>query len=260
MNEERDNSDDEPTIAEIIEDEKRDHFEVLWGSDINATISQAIQRALSVDNAITFNFNGISITVCGGSEDKLIYREWHRALCGYTDIKEVGPFPAEDLTQEEIESDAKIKAQHDKEEEERSAKADEATKAKRDAVALKLKHSPGISLKDEAGWNKSVEVNKDDPYSAAVMEYADLWARLMQREMASGKALVDIADTTSHEADISGITGFMYGCAVSILSVCWEHGEALRLWHNKDTQIGTEGDAANESGGVLNPALLNIGE
>jgi len=51
----------------------------------------------------------------------------------------------------------------------------------------------------------------------------------------------------------------MYGCAVVILSKCWEHGEALRRWHNKDTQIGDEGDRANESGGVLNPALLSIG-
>lgn len=32
----------------------------------------------------------------------------------------------------------------------------------------------------------------------------------------------------------------------------------LRRWHNKDIQLGTEGDAANESGGVLNPALLHI--
>jgi len=33
----------------------------------------------------------------------------------------------------------------------------------------------------------------------------------------------------------------------------------LRRWHNKENQIGTEGDKANESGGVLNPALLSIG-
>ena len=44
-----------------------------------------------------------------------------------------------------------------------------------------------------------------------------------------------------------------------MLAQCWVHGEALRRWHNRDTQIGTEGDKANESGGVLNPALLTIG-
>jgi len=32
----------------------------------------------------------------------------------------------------------------------------------------------------------------------------------------------------------------------------------LRKWHNIKTQIGNEGEKANASGGVLNPALLNI--
>jgi hypothetical protein len=50
------------------------------------------------------------------------------------------------------------------------------------------------------------------------------------------------------------------GCAVSILSHFWKHGEELRRWHKIDTQIGDVGDKANESGGVLNPALLNIGK
>ena len=68
----------------------------------------------------------------------------------------------------------------------------------------------------------------------------------------------DVAKQTSHDADLEGITGFMYGCAVSILSKCWKHGEDLRRWHNLDTQIGNEGEKANESGGVLNPALLSV--
>ncbi|MDA8315367.1 MAG: hypothetical protein M0010_09365 [Actinomycetota bacterium] len=46
------------------------------------------------------------------------------------------------------------------------------------------------------------------------------------------------------------------GAAVSVLASCWVHGEELRRWHNLDTQIGTEGEKANASGGVLNPALL----
>lgn len=50
----------------------------------------------------------------------------------------------------------------------------------------------------------------------------------------------------------------MYGCAVSALAKFWVHGEQLRIWHNLDIQIGNEGEKANESGGVLNPALLNI--
>jgi hypothetical protein len=50
----------------------------------------------------------------------------------------------------------------------------------------------------------------------------------------------------------------MYGCAVQMLAGCWIHGEELRRWYNLDTQLGTEGEAANSNGGVLNPVLLNI--
>jgi hypothetical protein len=99
-----------------------------------------------------------------------------------------------------------------------------------------------------------------DPYSARCFSYAEDWANKMEIYLAEGIELEQIAEKTSHEADTDGITGFMYGAAVSILAQCWEHGEELRRWHNRDIQIGTEGDEANDSGGVLNPAILNIGK
>lgn len=115
-----------------------------------------------------------------------------------------------------------------------------------------------MNLKNEAAWQKCVEVN-DDPYSKACVDYAERWANLMEERMAGDRAmLASVAKQASHDANTGGITGYMYGAAVSMLLKCWEHGEALRRWHNKDTQIGDEGDRANESGGVLNPALLNI--
>ena len=120
-----------------------------------------------------------------------------------------------------------------------------------------MSNLPTFSLKDEKGWQAGVDANQD-PYGAAGFRFAARWANFMEREMAAGKKLDDIAEATSHEADDDGITGFMYGCAVGVLSKVWTHGEELRRWHNTDTQIGTEGDKANESGGVLNPALLNI--
>lgn len=98
-----------------------------------------------------------------------------------------------------------------------------------------------------------------DPYGGRVVSYGEDWANLMEARMANGEKIADIAKPTSHEADTDGITGFMYGCAVQALAHFWEYGEALRLWHNLDTQIKNEGEKANESGGVLNPALLNIG-
>lgn len=65
-------------------------------------------------------------------------------------------------------------------------------------------------------------------------------------------AIVENAEKLSHEADTEGITGFMYGCAVSILAQCWEYGEELRKWHNKEYDY--DGD------GVVNPAILTAGK
>lgn len=114
-----------------------------------------------------------------------------------------------------------------------------------------------MQLIDTDGWEKTKAAN-EDPYGAAAIRYMERWADLMEQRLATGAKLEDIANKTSDQANTEGITGFMYGCAVSILTKVWIHGEQLRRWHNLSTQIGTEGERANESGGVLNPALLNV--
>ena len=106
-----------------------------------------------------------------------------------------------------------------------------------------------MKIIDQKAWDKCVK-NNPDPYGSAVIRYAEAWANLMESEIAAGKEIPDIARMTSHEADTEGITGFMYGCAVQILSQCWEHGEQLRRWHNGE--YGHHGD------GVVNPAILTI--
>lgn len=115
-----------------------------------------------------------------------------------------------------------------------------------------------FSVSDQDAW-ALWQQNNQSGYGACVMRYAARWANLMEVKMAAGAKLEDIASETSHEADLEGITGFMYGAAVSVLASCWEHGDQLRRWHNLDTQIADEGEKANESGGVLNPALLSLG-
>ena len=93
------------------------------------------------------------------------------------------------------------------------------------------------------------EINSD-PYGSAGIRYAENWAVLMENEMAKGKTVADVADETSRLADTEGITGFMYGCAVSLLARCWIHGEELRIWHNKEYNY--------EGKGVVNPAIITI--
>ena len=94
-----------------------------------------------------------------------------------------------------------------------------------------------------------------DPYGRACFTYAERWAGMMEEKIKASeddemKVIVDNAKQLSYEADKEGITGFMYGVAVSILSQCWEYGECLRKWHNKE--YGYDGD------GIVNPAVITV--
>lgn len=138
-----------------------------------------------------------------------------------------------------------------------------------DRYGLGMKiHKPPMTFKDakaEANWRKSYDANRD-PYGDAVLRFASEWATRAEQHIPKGLTLGDVVDfgemlkETSSAADDEGITGFMYGAAVSVLAGVWVHGETLRRWHNLKTQIGREGEEANKRGGTLNPALLNIGK
>lgn len=151
-----------------------------------------------------------------------------------------------------------------------------------------------MKLRDPDGWAATVDANpppddcspepedwppytelteeqRGQAYGNIVIVAAERWAEAMEEALAGNADLDfpsvvtvgDIADSAFRSVDQDlgslGLTGFQYGAAVSILAKVWEHGEELRRWHNLDTQIGDEGERANESGGVLNPALLNLG-
>ncbi len=115
---------------------------------------------------------------------------------------------------------------------------------------------PKFTVNDEPGWLAVVQQNSSDAYSYRCVSYAAQWASYVEN---LGEFTPAAFELCARKADTDGITGFMYGAAVSMLAKFWKHGEALRRWHNKETQIGTEGDRANESGGVLNPAMLTFG-
>ena len=118
---------------------------------------------------------------------------------------------------------------------------------------LSINDSIELEFKDENSrkeWNKFVDINSKDGYSYGVVKYSMYWAKLMQKLMNEGNKLEDIAEKASHDSDIEGITGFMYGCAVNTLSRYWKYGEDLRKWHNN--QYGYNGN------GVVNPAILTV--
>jgi hypothetical protein len=200
--------------------------------------------------------NRVTVMVNGDSDAELVFRDQQRAQSGYI-VGDVGPYPRPKLTAEDVESDARIAAENERRWAATQTEYARQAKEKADTVAAKLAGSPLLEIADDAAWQEWNKNNRD-AYGGGVIAYAERWGRLMQSEMAAGKLLEEIADPTSHEADTDGITGFMYGAAVSVLASCWEHGEQLRRWHNLKTQIGSEGESANESGGVLNPAMFSI--
>lgn len=112
-----------------------------------------------------------------------------------------------------------------------------------------------FKLKDKAAerlWRKIVRINSTDGYSRAVVEYAKCWAKYMQHLMKKhNKTVFEVAGNASHLCDLEGITGYMYGCAVNMLSQCWKYGDDLRRWHNKKY-------GCDDEDGVINPAIITI--
>lgn len=92
------------------------------------------------------------------------------------------------------------------------------------------------------------------PYGRACFTYAERWAELLEEKINKSdnimNCIIENADKLGRKADTDGITGFMYGCAVSILSQCWEYGEYLRKWHNKEYDY--------DGAGVVNPAIIGV--
>jgi hypothetical protein len=210
-------------------------YDSMCGDHINTVVKTMIALARKNNDTYTTTFNEIPVSVAPGDTLDAV----------------IGRFHAEsDRRHQEYIASPEYKKRQE-EEQARQMKQEADLKA---ALATSPEH---MTLKDAEGWQKSLAANQD-PYGSACLRYAEKWARLMEGKIAEGQRLEDCAEAMSHLADDEGITGFMYGCAVGILSGVWQHGEQLRRWHNLKTQIRNEGEKANAEGGVLNPAMLGI--
>ena len=111
----------------------------------------------------------------------------------------------------------------------------------------------------EADYEAYKKMNSTDPYSARVVSFGEDWAMLMEEQIANSNPIFECAESTSRQADTDGITGYMYGAAVSALSKFWEYGDVLRAWHNRKYLTEEKAAVADASGGVVNPAIITIG-
>lgn len=238
--------------------------EVRCGAGITNTISKAIEMVRVVNerfsahplHMLSFTFNGVNVGVCQDSDPELIHRDWSRTMSGYISGK-IGPYPKTELSFKELANDESIRKEHKARRAEEQAAYRVAQAQKEREFFAELETCPAME-RDETKWQEGISAQTEE-LGRGIYLYAEYWARLMQKKMSEDSKMEEIADECSSKADIPcGMSGFSYGCAVSILAQCWKHGEELRRWHNKRYQFHGEGDEANESGGVLNPALLRI--
>lgn len=223
---------------------------VMAGSDISNTVAEAIEIARGLDKTFKFEFNGVVVTVESDSNPELILRDWRRALNGYTE-KTVGPKPKAELSAEELANDARIEADNQARRDAESARYQAEAKAHRDRVETRMQGAPAMEFSDEAAWLTAKAANENDPYGAGILSYAERWARMMQLELSEGKTLGEVWSSTSHEADLEGMSGFSQSAATHLLTQSWVHGAELRRLHNAYW-------GSDSTEGTVNPAILNI--
>lgn len=220
--------------------------EFFFGQSVDRVMKKAQGLSKEINDTVEFEFNHRKVRVDADTDLDLLMRDYNTSWT--LEWKIIGPNPVIEYSKPTLEAiDAAEKAQQERQAEQ------QAEWKRKDAEQKRLFNEKvgksDILLKDAKTWDEYVEKNQD-PYSKCAVDYACDWAILMQYYMNNGETLEQCADRASHELGWYGITGFIYGCAVQMLSQCWIHGEELRKWHNKE--YNHEGD------GVVNPAILTI--
>ena len=183
-------------------------YEPMAGDCISDVCETLEKMTAEYSEPVQADFNGVTITAKPGMTADDLEQGW---------LKKTDRMRAEYQASPEY-----------KERQKESARRNAEKKA---SLQTALVDAPPMEFADESGW-KEFASNNTDPYGGRVVRYADEWARLMQRRIADGETVESCADDTSHLADDDGITGFMHGCALSVLVKTWKHGEALRRWYN----------------------------
>lgn len=114
-----------------------------------------------------------------------------------------------------------------------------------------------MAIVDQTAWLSCVNANRD-AYGKCCVDVARRVMLILDEEPGEidCHSLICRADV---DTNAGGITGFMAGCVAEMVSKVHSRGEEFRRKWNIDTQISDEGKKANETGRILNPALMNIG-
>ncbi len=195
----------------------------IWGGLIIECLKKMKAVALQGNVIAKQELNGVIVLVEGNSDVDLLFRDQQRAQSGYIDGL-VGPHSKAELSADDIANDQRIREANEARWAKESAERKVIQDQKEREFFAEISTCPTMD-RDEAKWQEGIKAQKGDGYGLAVYTYAEYLARLMQKKMAEGYKLEAVADECSNKADIPcGISGFMYGCAVSSLANCWKHG------------------------------------
>lgn len=220
------------------------------GFNFDDVAAKAKKIAIEKGVTVEFEFNGKTCLVNGSTNLDWFKRDYSNSWT--MEWETVGPDCVEKYSKEVEEEFKKKKQAAD----ERRDKEEAEYRKKQDKERLEFEAQIAgekLELADVDGWNKSRSVNSDG-YGKAALDYAEGWAKLMQIEISKGKTVTECYDYTQNGLGFLGITGFQFGCAVSILSQTWVHGKELKIAHNRSYGV------SDEVSGTVNPAVLSIGK
>lgn len=196
-------------------------YKPMGGDEINQTIRHAILHAQATGTVVEFIFNGVTVQVASNSNPTLIHRDWQRGMLRTEGTFTVQPHPSPVLSGDDLAEDARLEAERDARLEAMRREYETKRAQKREQLQAALKSAPAMAFQDggQEKW-KTFKSNNQDPYGAAVARFAELWARLMQQRVTNGHTIAQCADEccTLADAEVGGITGYMYGGAVSVLA------------------------------------------
>ena len=95
------------------------------------------------------------------------------------------------LSDEEVQ---KMKSNKKMSEADKAALADKMMMQQTNISTGEIKNMQGMSEEGKKAWDQMVEANSKDPYSYGVVKYARRWAKYMQKLIAEGKTVVEIAE------------------------------------------------------------------
>ena len=156
------------------------------------------------------------------------------------------------LTDEEKENDARVEAENEQRRQQWQSEYQAEAEAHRNRVEARMANAPAMEFSNKDAWDEATPQIAQSMYGASIATYAERWARLMQLELSKGKSLDEIWSSTSHEADLEGMSGHSQGIATHLLTETWVYGAELRKLHN--AYWGSDSED-----GTVNPAIITVG-